>query len=98
MREVSVISVSALIEPLKAHLQVRFLLFVIRLFNREYRARPSRRRQQSMSSLSFMQTHTETDITKLLLALQERTNAIGFLAIVRFPGIRTNWIAAQLAS
>lgn len=42
--------------------------------------------------------YTETEITKLVLALQERKNAIGFLAIVKFPGIRTNWIAAQLAS
>lgn len=42
--------------------------------------------------------YTEAEITKLVLALQERKNAIGFLAIVKFPGIRTNWIAAQLVS
>jgi len=42
--------------------------------------------------------YTEAEITKLVLALQERKNAIVFLAIVKFPGIRTNWIAAQLAS
>jgi len=42
--------------------------------------------------------YTESEITKLVLALQERKNAIGVLAIVKFPGIRTNWIAAQLAS
>jgi len=42
--------------------------------------------------------YTEAEITKLVLALRERKNAIGFLAIIKFLGIRTNWIAAQLAS
>ncbi|RPA90787.1 hypothetical protein L873DRAFT_1820513 [Choiromyces venosus 120613-1] len=40
---------------------------------------------------------TDNQIAKLVLCLQDRKNAIGFLAIVSLEGVRNSWVSLQLS-